>query len=89
MNIMASRHSEIQNSVPHPLEDGKQLYITPDTVLFVDDSVVQQEKLPSNTVSIEPIKMVFELDKNNVLKLCPHLKENVLSPSHFERRTSP
>jgi hypothetical protein len=42
-------------------------------------------KLPSNEISLVPITQVFELDKGDVLKLCPRLKANVITPNHFEK----
>lgn len=32
-----------------------------------------------------PIREVFNLEKDETLKLCPRLKENVLDPSHFDK----
>lgn len=41
--------------------------------------------LPSNIVSIEPIRQIYKMEKSDVIKLCPRLKKNVLNPSHFEK----
>jgi hypothetical protein len=52
---------------------------------YLDQRTVDAYKLPSSEISLVPIKQVFELDKGDVLKLCPRLKANVISPNHFEK----
>ena len=51
----------------------------------MDNSVVQHYKLPCNEISIAPMKRAFEIDSANALKVCPKLKQNVISPSHFDK----
>lgn len=41
--------------------------------------------LPCNEISIIPIRKVYHLDQKDTLKLCPHLKENAIYPSHFDK----
>ena len=40
MNIVAGRHSKINNSVPHPVNDNEKLFIMPDCVrLYMGEQV--------------------------------------------------
>jgi hypothetical protein len=52
---------------------------------YLDQRTVEAYKLPNNETSLVPITQVFELEKGDVLKLCPRLKVNVITPNHFEK----
>lgn len=95
-----TRQSKILNFIPRPVNMNDKLFVMRDSVhvfknvaapltnerkFYLDESIVTEHQLPSNMISIEPIKQVFSLDQKDTLKLCPRLKENVLSPSHFEK----
>lgn len=99
-NIVASRNSIIRNTIPHPCIEHEKLLIVPDPVhvfkniaasltsnrtFTFSDSFVKKYNLQSNFVSIQAVKEVFAIDKNDILKLCPRLKEKVIEPSHFEK----
>jgi hypothetical protein len=79
---------------------NQKLYISPDPVhifknicgaltdgnIFeLEESIVRQYNLPSNSVSIQPVQKVCELDKADTLKLCPRLKESMLYPTDFQK----
>jgi hypothetical protein len=97
LNIVANRHSDIRNYTPHPCLKNEKLFIMPDPVhlfkniaaalrkghkFYLSDVIVQSYGLCSNEISLE--RKVFELDQQDVIKLCPRLKENVLQSDHFE-----
>jgi hypothetical protein len=80
--------------------ETEKLFVMPDAVhvfknvagslmsghrFYLDQKTVDAYKLPSSEISLVPITQVFELDKGDVLKLCPRLKANVISPNHFEK----
>jgi hypothetical protein len=97
LNIVANRHSDIRSYTPHPCLKNEKLFIMPDPVhlfkniaaalrkghkFYLSDVIVQSYGLCSNEISFE--RKVFELDQQDVIKLCPRLKENVLQPNHFQ-----
>jgi hypothetical protein len=92
--------SVISNSIPHPCLSNERLSVVPDPVhiyiniaaaltkgytFVLGDSIVKKHKLQYNIVSIEPIKGLYQLEKDDVVKLCPHLKEKVIRPIHFDK----
>lgn len=100
LNIVAGKHSQINNSVVHPCLPNERLLVVPDPVhifkniasaltkghsFILEDCIVEKYNLLHNKISIEPITEVYELDKNDVIRLCPRLKENVIRPSHFDK----
>jgi hypothetical protein len=100
LNIVAGKHNVISNSIPHPCLSNERLLVVPDPVhiykniaaaltkgysFVLGDSIVKKHKLQYSIVSIEPIKELYELEKNDVVKLCPHLKEKVIRPSRFDK----
>lgn len=46
---------------------------------------MQKYDFSSNAISVVPIKTMLEVDKRDVLKLCPRLKDEVLNTSHFDK----
>ncbi|XP_066590857.1 uncharacterized protein [Prorops nasuta] len=100
LNIVAGKYSKINNYIHHPCLPEKKLFFMSDSVhvfknlaialtknykFILDNSIVKKYNLPSNEISIEPIKKIYEMDKKDVIKLCPRLKENVINPSHFDK----
>jgi hypothetical protein len=99
-NINATKHGNVINFCANPSNEHEKLFVMPDPVhvfkniasslrsghnFYLDQSIVEKYNLPSNVVCMTPIIKTFELDQSDVLKLCPHLKKNVLQPSHFEK----
>lgn len=100
MNITAGKFSKINNSIEHPCNNRDRLFVMPDSVhvfknvacsltsgakLYLNETLVKKYSLPCNEISIIPIREVFNLDQKDTLKLCPHLKENTIIPSHFDK----
>lgn len=100
LGIHAGKHSKIVNSIPHPCLLTEKLFFTPDPAhvfknlaaaltkgykFILSDKIVARYKLPSNEISLEPVVQLYEIDKDDVIRLCPRLKHNVLYPTHFER----
>ncbi|XP_011883597.1 PREDICTED: uncharacterized protein LOC105570767 isoform X2 [Vollenhovia emeryi] len=100
MNITVGKHSKINNYTTHPCSNEEKLFIMPDSVhvyknvacsltagnkFYLDDTLVRLYNLPHNEISMKPIREVHNLEKNDSLKLCPHLKENAINPSHFDK----
>jgi len=59
--------------------------LTTGAKFHLNETLVQKYNLPCNEISIIPVREVFTLDQKDTLKICPHLKENVLTPSHFDK----
>lgn len=100
MNITAGKFSKINNSIEHPCNNRDRLFVMPDSVhvfknvacsltsgakLYLNETLVKKYSLPCNEISIISIREVFNLDQKDTLKLCPHLKENTINPSHFDK----
>jgi hypothetical protein len=100
LNVVAGKHSEIKNYTLHPYIPEEKLFIMPDPVhifknvagaltnghkFFLAEELREEFQLPSTEISLDPIKRVMQLDKDDVIKLCPRLKENVINPNHFEK----
>lgn len=99
LNIIISKYCKINNYTTHPSNNEEKLFIMPDSVhvyknvacsLTTDDkfylckTLMTKYNLPYNEISMKPIREVYNLDKHDSLKLCPHLKKNAIYPSHFE-----
>lgn len=62
-----------------------RLAITEGRTIVLSDEVVRRYRLPANNVSIEPIKTVYNIEKELELKVAPRLKKNVIQPNHYEK----
>lgn len=58
-------------------------------VIIFDDQTVKEYGLPGNTVQCKDIVDLFEIQKDDVLKLAPRLKSNMLNPNNFEKMNVP
>lgn len=67
----------VYKNVSCSLTSGKKFYL--------DETLVKKYNLPSNEITLTPIREVFNLDQKDTLKLCPYLKESSITPSHFEK----
>lgn len=100
LNIVAGKYTKVHNYIEHPCHADKKLFAMPDPVhvfkdlaatltkgyiFILNNSLVQEYNLPFNKVSISPIQQVYEIDNDDIIKLCPRLKEKVLNPSHFDK----
>ncbi|CAM4567879.1 unnamed protein product [Leuciscus chuanchicus] len=89
-----------KTSVPHPTTPDRCLYFMPDVphlvknlksalvrgqVLTIPEYVVNKENLPSNEVSVVPIKDLLSFQEGMAFKLAPHLSVAAIEPSHFEK----
>ncbi len=89
-----------KTSVPHPTTPDRRLYFMPDVphlvknlksalvhgqVLTIPRNVVNKENLPSNEVSVVPIKDLLSFQEGMALKVAPHLSAAAIEPSHFEK----
>ncbi len=89
-----------KTSVPHPTTPDRHLYFMPDVphlvknlksalvrgqVLTIPQNVVNKENLPSNKVSVVPIKDLLSFQEGMALKVAPHLSAAAIEPSHFEK----
>jgi len=98
MNIVVNKYSKMNNYIPHPCNNEEKVFIMPDSVhvfknvacsltaknkFYLNEMLVRKYNLPHNEISIVPIREVYNLDKNDTLKLCPRLTENAINPSHF------
>ncbi|EFN78912.1 Transposable element P transposase, partial [Harpegnathos saltator] len=100
MNITVDKYCKINNYIPHPCDNDEKLFVMPDSVhvfknvacsltagnkFYLDETLVRKYDLPHNEISIAPIREVYNLDKNDTLRLCPCLTERAINPSHFEK----
>lgn len=87
-------------SVPHPATPDRQLYFMPDVphlvknlksalvrgqVFKIPEDVVKKENLPSNEVSVAPIKDLLTFQEGMALKIAPQLSAAAIEPTHFEK----
>lgn len=54
-----------------------------------DDKIVKEYDLEGNRVQTKDIVELFELQKDDALKLAPNLKSHMLNPSNFEKMNVP
>lgn len=89
-----------KTSVPHPVTPDRQLYFMPDVphlvknlesalvreqVFIIPADIVEKENLPSNEVSVVPIKDLLDFQEGMALKIAPNLSTKAIEPSHFEK----
>ncbi|KAK5890438.1 hypothetical protein CesoFtcFv8_013958 [Champsocephalus esox] len=89
-----------KTSVPHPAKPDRQLYFMPEVphlvkklksalvrgqVFIIPEDVVNRENLPSNEVSVVPIKDLLTFQEGMALKIAPHLSAAAIEPSHFDK----
>lgn len=99
-NITGGRWGTVNNYIQHPCDNKEKLYIMPDSIhvfknvacsltagntFYLNATLVQQYNLPHNEITIISVRDVYNLDQNDTLKLCPHLKRNAVYPSHFDK----
>ncbi len=84
--------------LPHPAIPDMQLFFMPDVPHLIKNLksalirghafVIHSEKkknLPSNQVSVVPIKDLVAFQEGMTLKIAPHLTAAAIGPSHFEK----
>ncbi|KAJ4946273.1 hypothetical protein JOQ06_023941, partial [Pogonophryne albipinna] len=54
-------------------------------VFIIPEDVVNRENLPSNEVSVVPIKDLLTFQEGMALKIAPHLSAAAIEPSHFDK----
>lgn len=59
---------------PHVFKNMR-LAITEGRTIVLSDEVVRRYRLPANNVSIEPIKTVYNIEKELELKVAPRLEK--------------
>lgn len=62
--------------------------LTAGNTFYLDETLVNKYNLPHKEISItslSSIREVYMLDQQNILKLCPYLKEKAINPSHFDK----
>ena len=62
-----------------------RLALTDGNTLYLSQDVVSKYNLPTNEITIEPIKKVVEEDNKMELKIAPYLKETHLNPNHYQK----
>lgn len=96
-NIQAKQHSEVRNSIPHPYDSTRKIYIVPDPVhLFknmknmlmtnkvLTDDIKKKYNLPTRDICAQHILDVVNYQKNLKFQLAPKLTEQDLFPNHFQ-----
>ncbi|XP_035281837.1 mitochondrial import inner membrane translocase subunit Tim10 isoform X1 [Anguilla anguilla] len=88
-----------KTSVPHPVTPDRQLYFMSDVpylvknlksalvrgqVFIIPADIVEKENLPSNEVSVVPVKDLLDIQEGMALKIASNLSTKAMEPSHFE-----
>ena len=88
------------NKIDHPNIPGAYLYFLYDPphvikcirnalinglIIRLPQSVVDMYSLPTDTVDIDYVRMLFEAERNYDWKACPNLTEVHFSPNHWEK----
>jgi len=86
MNIVINKYSKMNNYILHPCTNEEKVFIMPDSVhifknvacsliaenkFYLNETLVRKYNLPHNEISIVPIREIYNLDKNDTLKLSP------------------
>ncbi|KAJ8978026.1 hypothetical protein NQ317_000485 [Molorchus minor] len=98
--VVCSRHEITKNFAKHPSDNDRKLYFMPDSPhvfknmrlaltegqnFYLSPDIVKRYSLPSNEVSLDPVKFVYAQDNQSELKVAPRLKHNVLKPGHYDK----
>jgi hypothetical protein len=70
--------------VPHLIKNMRN-HIARGQTIRLPETVVRKFNLPSNDVSIEPLKRLVQFQTDKDLKPAPCLTEKALAPSHFDK----
>ncbi|KAJ4949703.1 hypothetical protein JOQ06_021212 [Pogonophryne albipinna] len=70
--------------VPHLVKKLKSALVR-GQVFIIPEDVVNRENLPSNEVSVVPIKDLLTFQEGMALKIAPHLSAAAIEPSHFDK----
>jgi hypothetical protein len=70
--------------VPHLVKNLRN-HIVNGQVITLPPHVVKQYSLPSDTVSVEPLKKLVDYQSDKDLKPAPNLNAKHLQPSHFDK----
>ena len=70
--------------VPHVIKNVRNHLVNGQSI-FLPQSVVQQFNLPSNEVSIKPLRQLVEYQQDRDLKPAPNLTAKHLDPAHFDK----
>lgn len=98
--IIVSRYSQTVCSISHPVDPERQLFFIADPPhvfknirnfllsgqkIKLPKSLVDKFELPSSIVSVEPVKFLYDAEKNCDVKMAPKLNDNVLRPGQFDK----
>jgi hypothetical protein len=90
-NVQKYQISENETKDVFFLPDATHVYkniriaLTEGNTFYIAEEIASKYNLPSQEISIEPIKMVIEADKNVDLKIAPYLKEIYIQPNHYDK----
>lgn len=102
--IVAKRKGQVVNFITHPCDPNRKFWIMADVphllknivqgfrnhdVITFDDTIVKAYNLEGNTVQCKDICDLFDVQKDDQLKLAPKLKSHVLNPNNFEKMNVP
>ena len=96
---IGANRSNITNSIPHPFFSDQRLCFLADiphllknirncllsNTISLPNDVIANNALPSDFVSIEPVRQLVKLQDNSSLKLAPCLTANHVLPGTYEK----
>lgn len=98
--ISAGRYSQINNSIEHPLDNNRSIYVIADSphlfkniknmlitnkIITISSDIQNKYKLPTNMACSDHINDVIKYQEKLCFKLAPKLHEEDLLPNHFEK----
>lgn len=100
LGLSSTRDSDTVCSISHPCLEGRRLYFMADVahllkniraqlirsdIFFLSKRIVEENGLPTNIIKLEYIDATLKLDKENELKVAPHMSDIHLSDGHFTK----
>lgn len=98
--IVASRNSRISNSITHPLDESRKIYIFADVphvfknlknmlvthkTLYISDEMQTKHNLPTNIIDVNHIVELIAYQKDFHFQLAPGLHEEDVLPDHLKK----
>lgn len=102
--VVATRKGRLSNFITHPCDPDRKFWIIADVahllknivqglrnndVIVFDDAIVKAYNLEGNTVQCKDIFDLFDVQKDDALKLAPKLKSHMLNPNNFQKMNVP